>query len=152
MSFFQQQNVEPDETIIAYEEEEIEYTEGQEFLGFEELTPEQQEYQVGFHHQQQMGILPVYDRESMYLIELYRELEQYFSSNTADFYKETVEKQIPRYWTKNASLLAYAINMYHFTDKLDKTTLLTRAKSIRTQPATLLRYYYMVQKFIPKSS
>ena len=99
-----------------------------------------------------MGTLPVYDRESLYLIEFYKELEQYFSSSTADFYKETVEKQIPRYWTKNALLLAYAINMYHFTDKIDKHSLLSRSKSIRTQPATLLRYYYLVQKFIPKSS
>jgi hypothetical protein len=147
MSFFQsyEQDVDVDDPILAYQDEQPDdFADDIEFAGFDEFSPRQDELQVGFHHQQQLGRLPVYDRQGLFLIELYRELENYFSSNTADFYKESVEKYIPRFWTKNAFLLAYSINIYHFNQQLTKQSLLSKSKSIQTQPANLLRYYYLV--------
>jgi len=168
-----------DEIIEAYEDEGYvmelepgEYNEDDiqnEFQDFEEYDPDQQEYQVGYQHQQHMGFIdPVYGtglanmsktgkmlqimsipREKLFIREIRFELLDVFSSqDTVNFYVNAIEEHIPRYWTTNPKYLVEAIETLHFKKQITKDILLQTARSRGMSAVDLLRYCYFVNKYL----
>ena len=162
MSFFESEFVQAGSIEgYAYGGDEQGIAEDPDFNDFEEMDPD--EYRIGVVHQQHMGIIdPIYGtniqgmggrnydipREKIWLREFRFELERYFDSyELLDSYVSLAEKLIPRYWTRNAYVLAKAIDFVHYNPDFTPKQF-QRITEKRLSDADVLRYVFLVKQYL----